>query len=154
MTARALIAWVAATLGVVSAGLVLAAEHLVMPWVVVGRSMEPTLHRGDRVLVDCWTYRHRRPRVGEIALLLAPSNLPLVKRVASRPTLDDRVRVVGDNAANSVDSRQFGAVPSGRFRGRIVFRYWPLSRAGPLARRPHGGRAPRRAGRPTESERQ
>jgi signal peptidase I len=147
VNARALLAWVAATLGVASAGLLIAAEHLVMPWVVVGQSMEPTLHPGDRVLVDRWTYRHRRPRAGEIALLLAPSDQPLVKRVAGPPTSDGRLRVVGDNAANSVDSRQFGALPPRRFRGRIVFRYWPLARAGPLTRRQPGPPAPPRAGR-------
>ena len=32
------------------------------PWSIAGPSMEPTLRPGDRVLVDLWSYRHRRPR--------------------------------------------------------------------------------------------
>lgn len=132
MTARALVTRMAATMAVVSAAALTAGTDLVMPWVVAGRSMEPALFQGDRVLVDRWTYHHRGPRVGEIALLLGPSGVPMVKRVAESPNHGSGIWVLGDHVDRSTDSRDFGALPAGRLRGRVVYRYWPLSRAGPV----------------------
>jgi signal peptidase I len=40
------------------------------------------------------------------------------------------VFVMGDNRANSVDSRTFGAVPEKDLLGRVILRFWPLDRAG------------------------
>ena len=40
--------------------------------------------------------------------------------------------VLGDNRANSDDSRDFGAVPTDRIIGRAVARVWPPSRWGTL----------------------
>jgi signal peptidase I len=37
----------------------------------------------------------------------------------------DSYFVLGDNRANSLDSRAFGPVPADRFIGRVVLRYWP-----------------------------
>ncbi len=134
-----------AALGILTAAVLLASAYVAIPWTVLGRSMEPTLRPGDRVLVDLWTYRHRPPRPGEIALLEGPGGTPLVKRVAAGPpspdtrpglTLDPddvtspRLWVLGDNPAESTDSRRFGPVPTTRFRGRVVLRYWPVSRLG------------------------
>ncbi|VDK61259.1 unnamed protein product [Gongylonema pulchrum] len=39
----------------------------------------------------------------------------------------------GDNADSSTDSRVFGPVPEGLVQVRLVFRIWPLSRAGWLS---------------------
>ena len=129
-------------LAVMAIVVVLVTRFVAVPWVVRGPSMEPTLRPGDRVLADLWTYHRRGPRPGEIALLAGPGDVPLVKRVVPLP--GDRLPdpqlhpaggepvyfVLGDNAAASVDSRAFGAIPERRFRGRVVWRYWPLSRAG------------------------
>lgn len=41
--------------------------------------------------------------------------------------------VLGDNRGVSVDSRAFGLVPRDRIVGRVLFRFWPLERAGPPA---------------------
>ncbi|WP_220040785.1 signal peptidase I [Streptomyces sp. NTH33] len=35
------------------------------------------------------------------------------------------VFVLGDNRRRSVDSRQFGPVPAGEVRGRVLLRWWP-----------------------------
>jgi signal peptidase I len=40
--------------------------------------------------------------------------------------------VLGDNRGVSIDSRDFGLVPRDRILGRVVTRYWPLDRTGPL----------------------
>ena len=125
-----------------------ATRFLAIPWVVSGPSMEPTLRDGDRVLVELWSYRHRAPRPGEIALFEGPGGVPLVKRIAGprvepgeiplrsafRPAEADEawIPVAGDNPARSEDSRAFGPVPAHLFRGRVVWRYWPLDRVGSI----------------------
>ena len=47
---------------------------------------------------------------------------------------DERIFVLGDNRAVSVDSRNssIGCITSEQVVGRIVFRIWPLSRIGPI----------------------
>lgn len=47
---------------------------------------------------------------------------------------DDRVFVLGDNRAVSVDSRYLsvGCVSSEQIVGKIVFRVWPLTKIGPI----------------------
>jgi len=119
-----------------------------VPWVVEGSSMEPTLHEGDRVVVDLWTPRRRPPLPGEIVLLRSPEGDALVKRVVRDPPagelelppsafppgpgLDPTYIVLGDNPSASRDSREFGRVPLNRVRGRVAWRYWPLSRLGAI----------------------
>ncbi len=101
---------------------------------VSGPSMRPTLEPGDRLLV----VRTARPLRGELAVVADPRDpaRSLVKRVAeSRP---GSVTLVGDNPASSTDSREFGPVPVGAVRGRVLYRYAPGSRTGWL-----GGISPR-----------
>jgi signal peptidase I len=120
-------------------------RHLAIPWTVDGPSMEPTLQPGDRVLVSLRAYRRRAPAVGDIVLLAGPSGVPMVKRIGKRPVggrpPEDLLRarpgepvfwVVGDHRIASDDSRRFGRVPRHRIAGKVVFRYWPLSRWGSI----------------------
>jgi signal peptidase I len=128
------------------AGAVWGAEHwIAVPWIVEGPSMDPTLRDGDRVIVDLWSLRRRTPRNGEIVLLAGPADEPLVKRVARAPAggappsllppdspLEPTFFVLGDNPGASSDSRAFGPVPRHRIRGRVTWRYWPVSGMGPI----------------------
>jgi nickel-type superoxide dismutase maturation protease len=110
------------------AGLVVGAmtRWVAVPWAVGGSSMSPTLEDGDRVIVELLPYRRHLPRVGDVVLLEGPEGMALVKRIAS---VDPRgsVWVLGDNPAESADSRTFGSIPLHRVRGRITWRYWPPS---------------------------
>ena len=94
---------------------------------VRGLSMAPALLPGDRLLV----VRHRgRLRPGHVVVVSDPRNATreLVKRVS---TLDaGRVSLLGDNRAESTDTRVFGPFPASAVRWRAVLRYWPPSRIG------------------------
>jgi nickel-type superoxide dismutase maturation protease len=100
--------------------------------VVEGSSMAPALKPGDRLLVESWSFRRRRPRPGEIVVAGDP-RMPrreLVKRVAALQ--DDRLALRGD-APLSTDSRVFGPLPVSAVRWRALVRYWPPSRVGRLS---------------------
>jgi signal peptidase I len=49
---------------------------------------------------------------------------------AARRVGPDTYFVLGDNRAESCDSRVFGPVPKANVVGRVVFAYWPPSRIG------------------------
>lgn len=128
--------WTRAALGIglVLLGSVVFFRTVAVPWAVAGDSMEPALRNGDRVIVDVWSYRQRPPRPGEIALFALGDGILAVKRVGlpprGRSLPPDSRWVLGDNPALSGDSREFGPVSDERFRGRVVWRYWPPGRAG------------------------
>lgn len=100
---------------------------------VRGRSMAPSLLPGDRLVV---LRTSRPPRRGEIVLAVDPreARRELLKRVAG---LDrSGVHLRGDNAVASTDSRTFGAISGDALAWRVVFRYWPLNRFGPIPSAP------------------
>jgi len=133
---------------VAGGGIWAATRWVAIPWVVEGPSMEPTLQDGDRVIVELWTLRGRPPAPGSVVVFSGPGGEDLVKRVAREPypgndpyppaavrpdsPLEPSFLVLGDNASQSRDSREFGRVPRHRIRGRVLWRYWPLSRAGAI----------------------
>ncbi len=91
--------------------------------VVRGRSMEPTLREGDRLLV-----RHgARPRVGRMAVVRLPDGVVAVKRVV-RHEPDGGWWVERDNPREGVDSWTVGAIPDDAVVARVVTRVWPLRR--------------------------
>jgi hypothetical protein len=63
---------------------------------------------------------------------LPRKEVPFLSPFRTSEATEDWFEVLGDNARNSSDSRNFGPVPRGCFRGRVVFRYWPPGRAGPI----------------------
>lgn len=89
---------------------------------VEDRSMEPTFHADDFVLVNRWAYLLRGPRRGDVVVLRDPE-APLgflLKRVGSTAE-GGKVSVHGDNAQDSRDSRHFGAVDAGLVVGKVWF---------------------------------
>jgi len=90
--------------------------------VVRGRSMEPTLREGDRLLV-----RHgSRPRVGALAVVRLPDRPVSVKRVTRRE--HDGWWVERDNPVEGVDSWLVGAIPDDDVVAVVVCRVWPWGR--------------------------
>lgn len=136
---------------------------------VIGRSMEPTLHHGDRVLARRRTVD--QVRLGDVVAFRPPEGHPwppgdgnlMIKRVVALPggrvseaavpadgqwtggALPAGLFVVrGDHAEISLDSRQLGPVPAELLVGPIVRKLTPsLLKASPL--RP-GNPRPRRGG--------
>jgi nickel-type superoxide dismutase maturation protease len=95
---------------------------------VRGRSMAPALLPGDRLLVA----RLGTLRVGDVVLASDPRDArrELVKRVSRLDATNVTLR--GDNAAASTDARTFGMLPRSAVRWRVIGRYWPTERIGPV----------------------
>jgi len=90
--------------------------------------MEPTLAPGDRLVV----VRSRALHPGDIVAVRDPRDPKhvLVKRIAA--ILENEIVVRGDNPEVSTDSRTFGPVARSAVLGRVVRRYAPSWRAGPV----------------------
>lgn len=85
--------------------------------------MAPTLQPGDRVLcVPWWHYQAGH-------LVIGPGEAgPMVKRIER---MGERgAWLVGDNRAQSTDSRELGWIPLVQLRGRVIYRYAPAERVG------------------------
>jgi hypothetical protein len=90
--------------------------------VVRGRSMEPTLYDGDRLLI-----RYRgRPRPRSLVVVRLPDRPISVKRADHR--VDGGWWVVRDNPADGVDSWTVGPIADGDVVAVVVARMWPLVR--------------------------
>lgn len=174
--------WVLVIVGAVVLAVVVKV-FLLQAFYIPSLSMYPTLHEGDRVLVNKLSYRLHDVNRGDIVVFERPasetsSNIPdLIKRVVGLPGesiviadgsvyVDNRkldesylpagtvtsaqsapykctqeapcvvppgdVWVMGDNRADSKDSRYFGPIPESTIVGRAFVRVWPAGRFGLL----------------------
>ena len=97
--------------------------------VVRGRSMQPTLHDGDRLLVQ----HGARPRLGGLVVVRLPGRGLAVKRATMRQP--DGWWVERDNPEEGTDSWLVGAIPEDDVVAVVRARVWP-QRPGRLRRRP------------------
>jgi signal peptidase I len=137
---------VGAALGVLALAVLVARRRYAMV-TVDGPSMRPALEPGDRVLIR----RHRlgRVRAGQVVVARKPwpgqrwgdpqpgpgSEVTwLIKRVAGVGPAGD-LWLLGDNAAQSWDSRQWGRFPPDKIHGVVltVFRAGSRDRPAPAA---------------------
>lgn len=83
--------------------------------------MMPTLKAGDEVLVDVHAYRHKAPQVGDVVVAEHPHrpNFYLIKRI-SQLRQNGACFLVGDNQAESTDSRQLGWFATDKLVGRVT----------------------------------
>jgi phage repressor protein C with HTH and peptisase S24 domain len=92
---------------------------------VHGRSMEPALHEGDRLLV-LYGARARRGRLAVVRLPDDAAGAPrplAVKRLTHRdPDGGDGWWVERDNPKEGLDSWAVGAIPASGIRARVVLR--------------------------------
>ena len=80
--------------------------------------MEPSLKEGQIVWVNNWSYLLSNPKVGDIVVFRF-HNKELVKRITQIKI--DSVEVVGDNKADSLDSKDLGSI----FLKDIIGKVWP-----------------------------
>jgi phage repressor protein C with HTH and peptisase S24 domain len=92
---------------------------------VHGRSMEPTLHEGDRLLV----LYGARPRRGKLAIVRLPDDSrgaprPLAVKRLARPDPEGGSGwwVERDNPREGLDSWTLGAIPAAGIRARVILR--------------------------------
>ena len=88
-------------------------------FIIQGDSMLPTLEPGEWVLVEPDFYDQELPEPGQVVLVEHPhrDGYIMIKRIAS--VEEERVTVLGDNPANSTDSRHFGPVHKDQLRARV-----------------------------------
>lgn len=127
--------------------------------------MLPTFNaRGDVVLLESASRRLGRIQRGDVVVAASPTNprhavckrvvgvagdavtvgTPVPGYVPSLHATESTALVVppghvwlqGDNAANSTDSRAYGAVPLALVRGRVFAKVWPPWEAGWVGREP------------------
>ncbi len=91
---------------------------------VTGNSMLPLLQPGDEVLVNSRAYKKSLPRPNDIVVAHHPHRPPLriIKRIADT-TENGRYILLGDNPAESSDSRTFGPVTSKQILGKVTCRF-------------------------------
>jgi nickel-type superoxide dismutase maturation protease len=125
---------VVAVVGLVAWALLARCVHRV---VVRGGSMAPTFLDGDCLVVLSRPWSDRvRPLPGDVVAVPDPRDpvRVLVKRVASVDRSTGTLEVRGDAPDASTDSRDFGPVPLASVVGRVVHRYGPPGRTGPVGR--------------------
>jgi nickel-type superoxide dismutase maturation protease len=93
---------------------------------VEGASMAPTLLPGDFLVATRWGV----PRRGSMVVVEHPARpgYEMVKRIAAGTPDREGFWLLGDNPAESTDSRTLGPMPAEAIRGVIRLRYWPASR--------------------------
>jgi len=86
---------------------------------IAGDSMLPVLASGDRVVVD----PSAEITAGDIVVAFHPykASVSVVKRV-DEILPDGRVILIGENLAESTDSRHFGTLPAKAIFGKVVAR--------------------------------
>jgi len=137
-----------------AAGLYLVHEYVCEVAYTKGPSMIPTFNReGDVVLVDHVSRQLKTLERGDVVIAVCPYEprklvckrlLALEGDACPPPTHGTNqglktvpkghVWLQGDNLGNSTDSRNYGPVPYNLLRGRVFFKVWPVSEAGPIQR--------------------
>ena len=79
--------------------------------------MEPTLKYGQIVWVNHWYFIINKIRVGDI-VVFEKNGKELIKRISE--ISNKLVTVIGDNKADSLDSRSFGKVEINKILGKII----------------------------------
>ena len=148
--------------------------YIAEPYLVDGRSMDPTFATGDYLIVDKLSYELGTPKRNSVIVFRYPNDpsKSFIKRIIGLPgetvvMKDNAVRIInaenpegfiidqsyvthtspasfekklagdeyfvmGDNRAESFDSRFWGPLPKKYILGKPIVRLWPISQIGLL----------------------
>ena len=151
--------------------------YVIQAFKIPSGSMRPTLMEGDKLFVNKYIYRFKKPERGDIIVFKYPVDpkKDFIKRLVGfggesveirdgkiyveGKALEDPTSfgkfyyynhdpygapnektlipegayfVLGDNSANSTDSRFWGFVPQKNVLGKAIFRWWPPKRIGTI----------------------
>lgn len=156
---------------VIAIGIVLPFRaYVAEPYLVDGRSMDPTFETGDYLIVDKFSYREESPKRNTVLVFKYPGNTSksFIKRIIGLPgetvvIKDDKVTIInsenpngieidqsyvvhktpieitkilsgdeyfvmGDNRAESYDSRSWGPLNKKYILGKPVIQLWPINK--------------------------
>jgi signal peptidase I len=165
-TIREIVFFVIIAVGIVLPFRVYVAE----PYLVDGRSMDPTFKSGDYLIVNKLVYRFKEPERNSVIVFKYPNDpkKSFIKRIVGLPNETIEVKdgkttiynsefpqgfqvdqsyviyssptsakktlseeeyfVMGDNRAESFDSRAWGILPKQNILGEPLFRLWPINK--------------------------
>ena len=86
--------------------------------------------KAERLIKNLLNSKRGKPSMWEVA---TDGQVPMTQRQVWRVP-DGHVWIEGDNSVDSVDSREYGAVPAALIIGRVIFRVWPLRGSALIAR--------------------
>jgi len=82
--------------------------------------MLPTLHSGDRVIINRLSYIIQQPKVKDIIVVKSPiDGRVIIKRIAE--IKNGNIFVLGDNSRKSTDSRKFGMLERSAIIGKVIY---------------------------------
>ena len=96
---------------------------------IVGEPGERVYLADGRLYVN-GTPMSLRNQAGEIRYLPVGGQRHLISSEDIVVVPEGHYFVLGDNSADSADSRVWGCVPAKNIIGRVAFRYWPISKTG------------------------
>lgn len=79
--------------------------------------MEPTFKEGQVVWVNNWAYLTDLPKAGDL-VACSHNTKVLIKRI--KTINQSKVELIGDNATDSLDSREFGPVSLSDIVGKVL----------------------------------
>lgn len=86
---------------------------------ISGHSMEPAINDGSFLLVNQWAYLFAEPKLGDIVVFIKDGEY-FCKRITGINNATGEIRVLGDNPADSLDSRKFGTIIRSSIIGKIT----------------------------------
>ena len=88
---------------------------------VTGKSMLPLLEPGAEILINPYAYQKSMPKIGDIIVTLHPDypKLTIVKRITAIER-DGKYFLMGDNSAESTDSRHWGTIKFEDIMGKVT----------------------------------
>jgi signal peptidase I len=86
---------------------------------VADRSMEPTFHEGDFVVLNRWAYLFSAPKINDVVVVQDPSRI-LLKRIKRKQK--EGYFLQGDNQFHS---RVLGPVKKEMILGEVIWRICP-----------------------------